>query len=262
MSDTMESGLAGSVRSLKSAYEGLQIVIGEQFAEMAQGAVGDVTELVRDISEILNDGFQEGDITAIGERISSFLIQGINRITEYIPGAIDMIATMLTELVNVLVELLPTLLPPLLEGAIALLTGIIEAIVGNIEPLVEMVVYLVTTVAEFIIENLPILIEAAIQIVIALANGIAGALPQLIPAVIDAIILIVDTLINNLGQILNAALRIIMALAEGIVAALLRLIAALPQIITTNIINYYELYYIKFSDDYNYEDPYHFVFVN
>src|SRR5690625_3209981 len=126
MSDTMESGLAGSVRSLKSAYEGLQIVIGEQFAEMAQGAVGDVTELVRDITEILNDGFQEGDITAIGERISSFLIQGINRITEYIPGAIDMIATMLTELVNVLVELLPTLLPPLLEGAIALLTGIIE----------------------------------------------------------------------------------------------------------------------------------------
>lgn len=237
MSDTMESGLAGSVRSLKSAYEGLQIVIGEQFAEMAQGAVGDVTELVRDITEILNDGFQEGDITAIGERISSFLIQGINRITEYIPGAIDMIATMLTELVNVLVELLPTLLPPLLEGAIALLTGIIEAIVGNIEPLVEMVVYLVTTVAEFIIENLPILIEAAIQIVIALANGIAGALPQLIPAVIDAIILIVDTLINNLGQILNAALRIIMALAEGIVAALPRLIAALPQIINS-IINF------------------------
>lgn len=237
MSDTMESGLAGSVRSLKSAYEGLQIVIGEQFAEMAQGAVGDVTELVRDITEILNDGFQEGDITAIGERISSFLIQGINRITEYIPGAIDMIATMLTELVNVLVELLPTLLPPLLEGAIALLTGIIEAIVGNIEPLVEMVVYLVTTVAEFIIENLPILIEAAIQIVIALANGIADALPKLIPAVIEAIILIVDTLINNLGQILNAALRIIMALAEGIVAALPRLIAALPQILNS-IINF------------------------
>ena len=237
MSDTMESGLAGSVRSLKSAYEGLQIVIGEQFAEMAQGAVGDVTELVRDITEILNDGFQEGDITAIGERISSFLIQGINRITEYIPGATDMIATMLTELVNVLVELLPTLLPPLLEGAIALLTGIIEAIVGNIEPLVEMVVYLVTTVAEFIIENLPILINAAIQIVIALANGIADALPQLIPAVIEAIILIVDTLINNLGQILNAALRIIMALAEGIVAALPRLIAALPQILYS-IINF------------------------
>src|SRR5699024_5256952 len=198
MSDTMESGLAGSVRSLKSAYEGLQIVIGEQFAEMAQGAVGDVTELVRDITEILNDGFQEGDITAIGERISSFLIQEINRITEYFPCYIDMIFTMLTELVNVLVVLFPTLLPPLLECVIALLTGIIDAIVGNIEPLVEMVVYLVTTVAEFIIENLPLLIEAAIQIVIALALGIADALPELIPSIIEAIFLIVETLLNNL----------------------------------------------------------------
>ena len=69
MSDTMESGLAGSVRSLKSAYEGLQIVIGEQFSDMAGEVVGDVTSLVRDVTAILNDGFQEGDITAIGERI-------------------------------------------------------------------------------------------------------------------------------------------------------------------------------------------------
>ena len=237
MADTMESGLAGSVRSLKSAYEGLQIVIGEQFAETAQGAIGDVTGLVRDITEILNDGFQEGDISAIGEKISSFLIQGINRITEYLPGAINMIATMLTELVNVLVELLPTLLPPLLEGAISLLTGIIEAIVGNVDPLVDMVVYLVTTVAEFIIENLPLLIEAAIQIVVSLALGIADALPKLIPAILDAIILIADTLINNLGLVLDAALKIIMALAEGLVAALPRLIAALPKLINS-IINF------------------------
>src|SRR5699024_1307922 len=224
MSDTMESGLAGSVRSLKSAYEGLQIVIGEQFAEMAQGAVGDVTELVRDITEILNDGCQEGDITAIGERISSFLIQGINLITEYIPGAIDMIATMLTELVNVLVELLTTLLPPLLEGAIALLTGIIEAIVGNIEPLVEMVVYLVTTVAEFIIENLPILINAAIQIVIALANGIADALPQIINSIINFIT-------SNLPMIIDMGIRIILQLVVGIIKAIPSLVAALPQIV-------------------------------
>lgn len=237
MANTMESGIAGSVRSLKSAYEGLQITIGEQFAEMAQGAIGDVTDLVRDITEILNDGFQEGDITAIGERISSFLIQGINRITEYLPAAIQMIATMLTELVNVLVELLPTLLPPLLEGAISLLTGIIEAIVGNIAPLVDMVVYLVTTVAEFIIKSLPMLIEAAIEIVIALASGIADALPKLIPSIMDAIILIVDTLINNLGRILNAALKIILALAQGLVAALPKLIAALPKILNS-IINF------------------------
>lgn len=232
MSETMESGLAGSVRSLKSAYEGLQITIGEQFSDMAGEVVGDVTSLVRDVTAILNDGFQEGDITAIGERISSFLMDGIKRISEYLPEVIEMVSIMLTELVNVLVALLPTLLPPLLEGAIALLTGIIDAIVGNIEPLIEMVVYLVTTVAEFIIENLPLLIEAAIQIVVALALGIADALPELIPSIVEAIILIVDTLLNNMDQILNAALQIIMGLAKGLVDALPRLIEALPKIIS------------------------------
>ena len=237
MSETMESGLAGSVRSLKSAYEGLQIVIGEQFSDMAGEVVGDVTSLVRDVTEILNDGFQEGDITAIGERISSFLMDGIKRISEYLPEVIEMVSMMLTELVNVLVELIPTLLPPLLEGAIALLTGIIDAIVGNIEPLIEMVVYLVTTVAEFIIENLPMLVEAAIQIVVALALGIAEALPELIPSIVDAIILIVETLLANMDQILNAALQIIMGLARGLVEALPRLIEALPKIIN-GIINF------------------------
>lgn len=237
MSETMESGLAGSVRSLKSAYEGLQITIGEQFSDMAGEVVGDVTSLVRDVTTILNDGFQEGDITAIGERISFFLMDGIKRISEYLPEVIEMVSIMLTELVNVLVALLPTLLPPLLEGAIALLTGIIDAIVGNIEPLIEMVVYLVTTVAEFIIENLPLLIEAAIQIVVALALGIADALPELIPSIVEAIILIVDTLLNNMDQILNAALQIIMGLAKGLVDALPRLIEALPKIIS-GIINF------------------------
>ncbi len=237
MSETMESGLAGSVRSLKSAYEGLQIVIGEQFSDMAGEVVGDVTSLVRDVTEILNDGFQEGDITAIGERISSFLMDGIKRISEYLPEVIEMVSMMLTELVNVLVELIPTLLPPLLEGAIALLTGIIDAIVSNVAPLIEMVVYLVTTVAEFIIENLPILIEAAIQIVVALALGIAEALPELIPSIVDAIILIVETLLANMDQILNAALQIIMGLARGLVDALPRLIEALPKIIN-GIINF------------------------
>jgi TP901 family phage tail tape measure protein len=63
MANIMEGGLAGSVRSLKSAYEGLQIAIGEQFSGMAQDTVDEVTLLVRDVTAILNDGFQEGDLS-------------------------------------------------------------------------------------------------------------------------------------------------------------------------------------------------------
>jgi TP901 family phage tail tape measure protein len=233
MANIMEGGLAGSVRSLKSAYEGLQIAIGEQFSGMAQDTVDEVTLLVRDVTAILNDGFQEGDITAIGEKISDFLVKGISKISEYLPDAINMVSTMLTEMANVLVALLPTLLPPLLDGAIQLLEGLITSITSNIAPLVDMVVYLVTTVAEFIIQNLPLLIEAAIQIVVALAMGIAQALPELMPAIVEAIILIADTLINNLDLVLQAAFAIIEALALGLINALPRLIEALPSLIMT-----------------------------
>jgi TP901 family phage tail tape measure protein len=231
MANTMEGGLAGSLRSLKSAYEGFQIAIGEQFSGMAQDTVDEVTLLVRDVTAILNDGFQEGDVTAIGEKISDFLVKGISKISEYLPDAINMVSTMLTEIVNVLVALLPTLLPPLLDGAIQLLEGLINAITSNIAPLVDMVVYLVTTVADFIIQNLPLLIEAAIQIVVALAMGIAAALPELIPSIVEAIVLIAETLINNLNLVLEAAFAIIEALAVGLLNALPRLIEALPSII-------------------------------
>ena len=237
MSETMESGLAGSVRSLKSAYEGLQIVIGEEFSNLAQDAVKETTNLVRDVTAILNDGFQEGDIEAIGEKISSFLMKGIKRISEFMPEVIAMVSTMLTELVNVLVTLLPTLLPPLLDGAINLLKGLIDAITKNISPLVEMVVYLVTTVAEFIIESLPLLIEAAIEIVAALALGIGDALPELIPAIVLAVILIAETLLANMDKILDAGFKIITGLAKGLTDALPKLIEALPRIINA-IINF------------------------
>ena len=233
MSETMESGLAGSVRSLKSAYEGLQIVIGEQFSGLAQDAVNETTTLVRDVTKILNDGFQEGDIEAIGEKISSFLMKGIKRMSEFLPEVISMVSTMLTELVNVLVALFPTLLPPLLDGAMNLLKGLIDAVISNVTPLVEMVVYLVKTVADFIIENLPLLIEAAIGIVVALALGIADSLPELIPAIVLAVVLIAETLLGNMDKIIDAAFKIILGLAEGLMDALPKLIEALPKIINS-----------------------------
>ncbi|AKL96619.1 tape measure protein [Clostridium aceticum] len=211
MADTMEGGLAGSIRSLRSAYEGLQIVVGEQFAGIAQAVVGDVTGLVRDVTAILNDGFQEGDIEAIGERIAGFLVEGISKISEYLPEAIDMVASMLTSIINVLVDLLPTLVPPLLDGSIQLLQGLIDGIMSNIDPLMSMVVYLITAIIGFILQNLPLILEVGTKVLLALIDGILEMLPELLPAAIEAII----------------------ALAEGLIAALPELIARVPQIVET-----------------------------
>jgi TP901 family phage tail tape measure protein len=255
MADTMESGLAGSMRSLSSAYEGLQIAVGEQFAGIKAAIVGDTTELIRDITAILNDGFQEGDIEAIGERISDFLAKGISKISNYLPDAINMITIMLTEIVNVLVEILPTLVPPLLDGAIQLLEGLIEALMGNIEPLVDMALYLVTQTAEFILNNLPIVLEVGIKLLLALIDGILEVLPELLGVAIEAIVTLAEGIINalpklietvpkivetisqviiqNLPMVIDAALKIVMALAGAIIENIPIIIKAAIEIVGT-----------------------------
>ena len=233
MADTMEGGLGGSIRSLKSAYEGLQIAIGEQFASVGKEAIGGATELVRDITKILNDGIQEGDISEIGAKLSEFLVNGMKKIGEYLPALINIIFTMLSEVINMLVSILPTLIPRILDGVILLIQGLITAISENTEPLAEMAVYLVTTIINFILDALPMLIVAAVDLVVALALGISEALPELIPSIIAAVVLIVETLINNLGKIIDAAFELVVGLAEGILNALPVLLEALPSLINT-----------------------------
>lgn len=231
MADTMESGLAGSIRSMKSAYEGLQIAVGEQFAGMAQGVVGNVTEMIRDITSILNDGFQEGDIQAIGERIAQFLAEGIGKISSYLPTLIQTVSSMLSQIVDVMVQTLPTLLPPLLEGAMELFQGLIDSITENLEPIMDMVSLLITSMAKFIIEMLPTIIETGVQILLSLIQGIAQMLPELVPVAVDAILKLADTLIDNLDMIIDAGIDLIFALVEGIIQSLPTLIEKAPEII-------------------------------
>ncbi len=73
MAGTMESGLAGTERSWKSALEGLQIETGEIFASLKQTALTDMTGIVRDLTKALSsangDWMQIGD--AVGQAVSN-----------------------------------------------------------------------------------------------------------------------------------------------------------------------------------------------
>lgn len=231
MAETMEDSLGGSVRGLKSAYEGLQIVVGEQFADVAKDAVGDVTDMVRDITDVLSDGFQAGDIEKIGNRISKFLIDGIKQIVEYVPELIAVVQELLSSLVDIVVGVLPTLVPILFDAAIQLIQGLMDAIMANLQPLMDTVVYLVEQFALFFLESLPVIVDIAIQLVLALAKGIVDVLPALIPAAVDAIMTIVNSLLDNLPMLIEAAIAIVLALLDGLIESLPRLIAWLPTII-------------------------------
>ena len=62
--DVMEGGLGGSMRSLKSATEGMMIAIGEELAPMVQGAAGFVNDLVNGFNSL--DDSTRSTIVTIG----------------------------------------------------------------------------------------------------------------------------------------------------------------------------------------------------
>lgn len=64
MADVMEGGLGGSMRSLKSATEGMMIAIGEELAPMVQGAAGFVNDLVNGFNAL--DDSTRSTIVTIG----------------------------------------------------------------------------------------------------------------------------------------------------------------------------------------------------
>lgn len=64
MADVMEGGLGGSMRSLKSATEGMMIAIGEELAPMVQGAAGFVNDLVNGFNSL--DDSTRSTIVTIG----------------------------------------------------------------------------------------------------------------------------------------------------------------------------------------------------
>lgn len=234
-SEYVEGALQGindvKYNDLGTALEGIKRTLEVQLLPIASSLATGLTEMSKEISTALADGFQSEDIQTIGTMISEKLLEGVKTFSQYIPAVVETVTTVLTEAVNLVVELLPELLPVLLDGALQLVQGVLDAIKGNIEPLMDMVVTVLMQIVQFFVDNLPMVIEIGVEILMALINGLVDAIPQLIPAIVEAVITIVDTIIGNLSQIIAAAIQIILAIVNGLIAALPQLIEWLPTIV-------------------------------
>ena len=227
MADAMESGLAGTERSWKSALEGLQIETGTIFSNIKQKALTDLTEIVRGLTNGLSES--GGDWNKIGDSVGVAIEGVLSKINSYLPTVVNMAVGIISALV--------TGMSNNVDQVVSVASEILGSLIGGLNTmlpqLVSVAVPLMLALVNGIIDNLPMLVNAALEMIITLANGISEALPTLIPQVIQTVITIVDTLIDNVPMLVDAALQIVIALAEGIGAALPELIAAVPKIITS-----------------------------
>lgn len=159
----------------------------------------------------------------------------VNQITELFPKIISGLTQMVDEFIPMIPSLLNSMLPTLIDGAIALLNGLVaalpqvvsvlEAVIPDlVNGLVQIIINLIPAIIQVIVAALqtllPALIEGVIQLVVSICNNFAQIIQPIIDALPDIIINIVSALMNNLP-----------ALIEGIIALVLGIVAAIPQII-------------------------------
>lgn len=227
MANTMESGLAGTERSWKSALEGLQIETGEIFAGIKQTALGSLTEIVRGLTQGLADS--GGDWTKIGDSIGVALDGVLGKINEYLPTVVNMAVG----IINALASGLASNTDSIVSAAGQILSSLISCLNETAPKLVSVAVPLILSLADGLISNLPLIVDSALQIVLTLASGIASAAPTLIPQIVQTVITIAETLISNIDVLVSAALEICMAVGEGIASALPMLVAEIPRLISS-----------------------------
>ena len=177
-------------------------------------------------------------IDGVFESVTAFAGNLMPRISQVLTGIATAFETLVPMIVGEIPGLIEQILPPLIEGATALVQGLV-----NVLP----------SVLNTLMDALPALIEGVMSIVDALIGALPGiiqaivaALPALIPQLIDAFVGMVMMLVEMLPQIIQPIIDYLPEIIVSIVDALLGnlpvliqgcvqliggLIAALPQII-------------------------------
>ena len=141
-------------------------------------------------------------IGTFGNNVMPVIEKVLNSIAKAIPKFVDKISKTLPNLIK-------TLLPSLLQGAVALVNGLITAIPVLIQTLLPELINAVIMITEQIIIMLPQLIMM-----------IAQMLPTLIPTIIDAILQVIPMLLEHLPELVEAGFQLMVGIVTGLINAL------------------------------------------
>lgn len=180
------NNLAGDLKLMESAIEGVHIAVGGMLTpalrEMASGA----SEAFGTMKEQLLDG----DIAGAAETFGNMVMGIAQEVIKHIPDMLD----------------------AGLKFIGGFLDGIAQQMPFTIPAIVEMLTGLVTT----IIDNIPLFIQAAFELTMGLALGLIQALPQLVAAIPQIIMALVNAIIELGPAILQAFIDIFTQVGESL----------------------------------------------
>ena len=131
-----------------------------------------------------------------------------------IAGAVQFGVSMISMLCSSLVSSVPLLL----EGAVAIIMGLVSFLSDPevLTSLLDVVLTIITTLATLLGENLSPLLTAAITIIATLGAYLGEHSAELLTAVLTIITAILNAILDNLDPLMDAAVAIITALADGL----------------------------------------------
>lgn len=142
---------------------------------------------------------------AIGNAFGPTLSDGVTSLETAVDGMVGMLSgdkggaakfqKGIGDFVKNLSDMLVIALPTLIEGFVALLTGMTGALPGIIATLLPVMIEGFKTIVEALPLILPALIDAFVQIIMVLARS----MPEILPLLADAFMLLVVTLTEQLG---------------------------------------------------------------
>lgn len=249
MAKTMNDTLEGDMKSLSSKAEALGIAvydgINAPLRELAQLGGQYLTQLT--------NGFKQGGFTGLASALGDVLGSALSKITEYLPGVLDIaqnvIVTLLAGIRNNLPTLMETgaaLLKSLMSGiaqtgaqlltlGAELLTALADGLQQNLPALLKTGRLALEQLGNALIRNLPLMIAAAVQIIVSLANALLkpDSILKLVSAGITLLKTITEAILENLPLLIHTAVELITALCNDLLKPdnILRLIDAAIEIL-------------------------------
>lgn len=213
MAEVMNDNLAGDIKILKSAFEGLQIAISDELSP----AFREFVQFGADGLSRLTTAFQDGGLASAVQVFGELVSEGLQLIVDSLPRAIEVGGQVLLAIAQGIGEALPKLLMTAIELLSKLGDYLIEGAAGaNGSNFGAKLGEIIIAIGKFLIIALPKLAEAALKIVAGLAMMIISASAELLKAAAPLIASLVKGLGQKIKDLLKAGKDIVKGIVDGI----------------------------------------------
>lgn len=214
MSDTMVDNLAGNLKLMGSAAEGVGNALYEKFSEPLKGAAEGASRFLSGIKQML-----EGTRTLkqfgylLNSIFQNFILDATGSMGKTVSESWAMVTGMLKEKI---VDSVASLSQYIQENMPSLISSGLDFLAG---------------LASSIREGAGVMVDAGIQLVTSLAQGLADSFPTIIEKLPGIVSDIAGVINDNALKILAAGVNIVVTLGKGLIQAIPALVKNLPQII-------------------------------